>query len=222
MRKRILRSLLRLSLGLIHFVGLPLAGWGFDELPRFFQNPARTLYAVLLVALQVFSVIYLPRTRQKSEGLDNKIDLISIRILSLAVVFIAPYTDRRSIGTLVTGNWIRVSGLWLASFGFILMRVAEKHLYRPFLADEALQDHRRLVTTGPYRHIRHPGYLGIILFFAGIALVFQSFPALVIVAALILVLAWRAFAEEERMRKVSVQEWDEYRAKSRRIIPFLY
>lgn len=85
-----------------------------------------------------------------------------------------------------------------------------------------LQEDHRLVTTGLYRVVRHPRYFGIILFFAGISLVFKSIPAIILVAALIVVLLWRAFAEEELMKEAFGREWDDYVSRTRKLIPFIF
>src|SRR5215207_10479767 len=54
-----------------------------------------------------------------------------------------------------------------------------------------------LVTTGPYRLVRHPIYLGIALLAMGEALAFSSWPAfLIVLSGIIPTFAWRARAEE--------------------------
>jgi protein-S-isoprenylcysteine O-methyltransferase Ste14 len=50
-----------------------------------------------------------------------------------------------------------------------------------------------LVTTGPYRFVRHPIYLGLSMLATGEALAFSSWPAVVVVlSAIVSTFAWRA------------------------------
>jgi protein-S-isoprenylcysteine O-methyltransferase Ste14 len=59
-----------------------------------------------------------------------------------------------------------------------------------------------LVTTGPYRLVRHPIYLGLALLAMGQALAFGSWPALLIVlCGMVPTFAWRAHAEERLLSR---------------------
>lgn len=79
-----------------------------------------------------------------------------------------------------------------------------------------------LVTTGPYRLVRHPIYLGLALLAVGEALAFDSWPALVIVlSAVVPTLAWRAHAEEKLLSRTLGDRYAVYRKRTRMIIPYL-
>jgi len=64
--------------------------------------------------------------------------------------------------------------------------------------------------------------MGIILFNVGIALIFHSWLALLLVAALTLVLLWRIHAEEAFMQQAFGTEWESYAHTSWRLVPFVY
>jgi protein-S-isoprenylcysteine O-methyltransferase Ste14 len=79
-----------------------------------------------------------------------------------------------------------------------------------------------LVTTGPYRRVRHPIYLGFTLLAIGTALVFSSWPALLIVScAVVPTFAWRARAEEVQLSRTFGERFAAYRERTRMIIPYL-
>ncbi|NOX34421.1 MAG: isoprenylcysteine carboxylmethyltransferase family protein [Deltaproteobacteria bacterium] len=201
------------------FVGLPLFGWGINNASKFINHPVRLLYVIIIILLQFFAIIYNPKTAKKKESrtkriVKSKLDLILIQIFSLAIVFIAPYSDSHAIFTVSSGNIIRYLGLILVMAGFILMQLAEKYLARQFSVEVTIQEDHQLVTNGPYKYLRHPRYLGIMVFFFGISFVFQSFLAMGVVVALSIVLVWRVFAEERLMRQEFKQEWDDYCANS--------
>jgi protein-S-isoprenylcysteine O-methyltransferase Ste14 len=77
-----------------------------------------------------------------------------------------------------------------------------------------------LVTTGPYRVVRHPIYLGLAVLALGQALAFGSWPALLIVlCAIVPTFAWRARVEETLLSRVFGESYALYRRQARMIIP---
>jgi protein-S-isoprenylcysteine O-methyltransferase Ste14/uncharacterized membrane protein YdjX (TVP38/TMEM64 family) len=79
-----------------------------------------------------------------------------------------------------------------------------------------------LVTTGPYRLVRHPIYLGLVLLATGEALAFGSWPALMIVlSGIVPTFAWRAHAEEALLCQTFGESYALYRKQTKIIIPHL-
>jgi protein-S-isoprenylcysteine O-methyltransferase Ste14 len=79
-----------------------------------------------------------------------------------------------------------------------------------------------LVTTGPYRLVRHPIYLGLALLAMGEALAFSSWPALLIVlSGIVPTFAWRARAEETLLGRTFGERYTLYQRHTSLIIPYL-
>jgi protein-S-isoprenylcysteine O-methyltransferase Ste14 len=79
-----------------------------------------------------------------------------------------------------------------------------------------------LVTTGPYRLVRHPIYLGFGLLALGEALAFGSWPALAMVlAGTVPTFAWRARAEEKLLSRVFGDGYIVYQQRTKMIVPYL-
>ncbi len=79
-----------------------------------------------------------------------------------------------------------------------------------------------LVTTGPYRLVRHPIYLGLVLVATGEALVFGSWPALMtVLCAIVPTFAWRARVEEKLLSRTFGETYEAYRQRTKMIIPHL-
>lgn len=77
-----------------------------------------------------------------------------------------------------------------------------------------------LINRGPYRHIRHPFYFGLIIGFAGLALSTNNWLA-ILSTVLILwpVLILRAKREEMELREQFGTEWDLYTTSTSFLIP---
>jgi protein-S-isoprenylcysteine O-methyltransferase Ste14 len=214
-------------LGSIIFVGLPLLGWGFDDIPGFFAHPARLGYVVMVVLLQIVIGLLFPGTgRTGGEGKETvarqRLVVVLMQVFSIAIVFAGPFSDRREIIVFGQADGLRYLGLAVFALGFFGMNWAEAALGKLFSVQVTIQEGHRLITDGPYQYLRHPRYLGILVFNVGLALVFRSGLALIFVAALTLVLLWRIHDEEALMRQTFGADWDAYSGKSWRLIPFVY
>jgi protein-S-isoprenylcysteine O-methyltransferase Ste14 len=222
----ITRSLLKLSIGSLLFVGLPLVGWGLDDVHGFMRHPARLTYVIVVVFLQLLVVTLVPEAGSvrsgETIGRSERLMLLPLQLIPLAIVIIAPYSDRNAFGVLAAPDTVRYAGVILFSIGFAGMHWAEASLGRDFSVYVTTRDGHRLVTSGPYRHLRHPRYLGIVMFTLGIALTFDSWMAMIFVAAMIVVLVWRVGREEALMHQTFGAEWEEYSRKSWRLVPFIY
>ena len=223
----VLRSAITLLAGIAIFVGLPLVGWGVMDVHGFIGHPARLGYIVLVVLLHVFVVIKISgvgRNRGKGEKTVplQRWTLVLIQVQSLAIVLSGPYSDRREFAVLGDMEFVRYMGLGLFALGFLLAHWAEFRLGKQFSVEVTIQEDHRLVTDAPYRYMRHPRYLGIILFTAGISLTFRSWLALMFVAALTLVLLGRMHVEEALLHREFGKDWEAYCQRSWRLIPFVY
>lgn len=217
----------KLLIGFILYVLLPLLGWGILDLAGFLSHPARLAYVLLIMVLQTLLMIRFPAMgREAGEGKKvvarQRVTIILLQLLSLAVVFFAPFDDRRALLVLSISDLWRLPGLVLIAFGFTLMAWAEEVLGRLFSTQVTIQEGHQLVTSGPYRHLRHPRYLGILLFNFGMALVFRSGLTLILALALLIVLLWRIHDEEKLLREEFATAWEAYAQRSWRLVPLVY
>ena len=80
----------------------------------------------------------------------------------------------------------------------------------------------KVVSTGPYRHVRHPMYAGAMLFFLGTPLLLGSWYGLALAPFMMATLAVRAVLEE-RMLMAELEGYADYAARVRyRLIPLLW
>ena len=82
---------------------------------------------------------------------------------------------------------------------------------------------QEVVRSGPYRLVRHPGYLGSILVWTGAAATSGNALSLLAVLALLSVAYTHRIRTEERMLVDALGEpYAEYRRHSWRLVPFVF
>lgn len=220
------KKLIAAVVGTLAFILGPLFAWGFGDVRGFIQHTARLAYLAVTVLSQIGILLYVPDAGlSRKEGATvvarQRFAVALLQLLTVAIVIIAPYTDARGWAS-IDFPAIRYAGVLLYAAGLFLMNWAIVHLGRHFSVQVTLQKDHELVTQGPYRFVRHPRYAGILLCFAGVALIFASAGALVLVAALLATLAWRVHDEEAMMADAFPAEWPRYAQRTARLIPYVY
>jgi protein-S-isoprenylcysteine O-methyltransferase Ste14 len=129
--------------------------------------------------------------------------------------------DRRDLATL-DGDATRYLGLVLMIVGSVL-RVGPMFAQgRRFTWPLASREPHPLITSGFYRLVRHPSYLGAFLGGIGWVLVFRSGLGLIVMAMLLPVFLPVVRAEEDLLMSEFGEEYEAYRRKTWRLVPFLY
>lgn len=222
-----MRKVISFITGTLIFSALPLIGWGVKDLHGYFLSPARITFLCMMIISTLLVIIFVPdEGRSRGEGKkmqkQHKISLFFLQIISLLVVIFAPFLDRRGLAVWNENEILRFTGLLLLSCGFSLMNWAVINLDKQFSTDVTLQDGHKLITKGAFRFVRHPRYLGIIIFLAGISMTFRSWVGLGLMVASVFVLIWRIRDEEKLMKEEFGKEWDEYKKKTYSLIPYIY
>lgn len=108
--------------------------------------------------------------------------------------------------------------LFLLSTLFTLWVFRENSFAAPVVKLQA-ERAQRVISTGPYAHVRHPMYSGMILFFAGVPLLLGSWWGLLMVPILVLLFAIRIGIEERTLRE-GLPGYADYAARVRhRLVP---
>jgi len=90
--------------------------------------------------------------------------------------------------------------LYLASMLFTLWVFRENSFAAPVVKLQA-ERAQRVISTGPYAHVRHPMYSGMILFFAGVPLTLGSWWGLAMAPVFLVLFAVRIRIEERTLRE---------------------
>jgi protein-S-isoprenylcysteine O-methyltransferase Ste14 len=79
-----------------------------------------------------------------------------------------------------------------------------------------------VISSGPYRFVRHPMYVGLIMLYASMALILGSMWALAVAALITILLLWRTALEERALRR-ELPGYEEYTAVTRyRLMPGIW
>lgn len=114
------------------------------------------------------------------------------------------------------------AGCLLAMAGVALVLRSRAALGPAWSFAPRADDDMGFVTTGPYRFVRHPIYLGLSVMAMGQALAFRSWPAfLILLSGIVPTFAWRAYAEERLLSRTFGERYALYRKRTRMIIPYL-
>jgi protein-S-isoprenylcysteine O-methyltransferase Ste14 len=213
--------------GIVVFLLLPLASWGLNDLSGFISNPYRLAFLGLMSIASLLAVLFVPNEgRGFGKGEKplerQKWSLPALQIITVLMVLAPPYFDRHRMGIFPHSDGIRIAGLALVAFGFFLMNWSVVALGKQFSVEVTLQKDHQLITSGPYQAVRHPRYLGILIFMIGMALVFASWIALSVCLPLLGVLISRIRDEEIMMREAFPTEWEAYQKRTNRLIPWIY
>ncbi len=140
----------------------------------------------------------------------------------LVVVVIAVVLIRvvKPGGLRVDSPALEALGTVLLAAGLALAIWARVYLGRNWGMPMTQKDEPELVTTGPYRHIRHPIYSGILLALLGTALATTLY-WLVLFAGAGAYFVMSATVEERVMTDAFPQAYPSYRASTRMLIPFV-
>jgi protein-S-isoprenylcysteine O-methyltransferase Ste14 len=119
------------------------------------------------------------------------------------------------------GPWLKGIGLAVFLLGLALAVWARVYIGRNWGMPMSKKDDPELVTTGPYRAIRHPIYTGIIVGMIGTALAVSLFwlTAVVLLSAYFIYSATR---EERYMTGLFPEAYPAYKRCTKMLIPFLF
>jgi protein-S-isoprenylcysteine O-methyltransferase Ste14 len=202
------------------YLGLAVLGEGGRS--QFLSDPAVTSLAIVLLGATFIAFFAGGHVGSGvREDRSNRWVLAVFIVLTLADGYFPALCDRLGLWRL-GGESIRWVGVVTVVIGCVLRIWPVFVLGDRFSAMVAIQEGHTLVVDGPYRLVRNPSYLGIIVIMAGWALVFRSIVGLSIATLMVPFLVIRIDSEERLLRQAFGTEYDAYVARTKRLVPGLY
>lgn len=118
------------------------------------------------------------------------------------------------------GFGVELTGVILTALGIAFAVWARLHLGRNWSGTPSMKEGHELVTSGPYRFVRHPIYTGMLVALFGSALV--SGVDLIIFLLFVGMFLWRIPIEERYMMQLFPDQYPEYKKRTKSLIPFVW
>jgi protein-S-isoprenylcysteine O-methyltransferase Ste14 len=145
-----------------------------------------------------------------------------IVVMFWIVIILPPLLNFLQVGRIASSgmSWL---GLLIMLLSLLLRFWSMRVLGEYYTRTLRVTDTQVIVSQGPYRVIRHPGYLGTIFVWVGFALAVGNWMATIILAILLFgVYGYRIRSEEAMLIDRFGNEYQKYRKQTWRLIPFIF
>ena len=177
-----------------------------------------TLKLVISFAWIAFWIYWLASAANSKESVSGGWRTRLTGVSAVGVFLIAGVLRNGSLS--VHSVVLGVVGTLLFACGIALAVWARVHLGRNWGMPATQRVEPELVTSGPYRFVRHPIYTGLLAAMLGTALV-DSLVGLIVVAVLVAYFYYCGIVEERNLTATFPTAYPEYRSGTKMLIPFL-
>jgi protein-S-isoprenylcysteine O-methyltransferase Ste14 len=173
----------------------------------------------------VFCVYWLWAARNQKRV--QKREPVFARLLHVAYMvcgFVLLYAEDPRFGILnrrflPEREWIAILGALLTAVGVAFAIWARRHIGRNWSGQVTIRKEHELIRTGPYAHIRHPIYTGILTAVAGTAIAIGEYRAILAFAVIAIGFVVKAKREESFLAMQFGPAFDEHRRHTGFFLP---
>ena len=187
---------------------------------------------IKLIIIIAFSIIYAlfeisinMLQRRKSKILKSG-DKRSILVLYIAIsigYWLSFMIGATKLGRIYHWNTFLIIGFTLILIGLIIRITSILTLKKQFTYTVTKIDKHELIENGLYNFIRHPGYLGQLLIFLGIATTLSNWLSMLFMTVPVLIgYLYRIKVEEQFMLVQMGNKYIDYQKRTKKLIPFIF
>lgn len=181
-------------------------------------------YGFVLIGIWILSEIILGRLKRSGES-HSRQDKLSLSVLWVTIM--------TSIGLGVLFSVLKVAeidspyasyiGFALILIGLVIRWTAILTLWKYFTVDVAIASDHKLLVHGLYKFARHPSYTGGLISFLGLGLYLGDWASIaVIFVPVCAAFIYRITVEEKALIAHFGDEYRQYAAKTKRLVPGIY
>ena len=183
--------------------------------PAFFIWLIDALWLVLVIYLTVSAI------GVKREPQGHLLQSFAL-MFAIIIAFLLPHLPIFHFLSFAPVNPVLSSiGVILCVAGMIFLVWGRQYLGRNWSQTVAVKKDHELVTSGPYRYVRHPMYAGGLLACVGSAIVAGG-PWIFLLVILGTLFLWRVVAEDKLMAQQFPSEYPDYKKRTKALIPFVW
>jgi protein-S-isoprenylcysteine O-methyltransferase Ste14 len=144
-------------------------------------------------------------------------------VITLGAAIVAALAARSLAPELRMPTALRIAGVVVTWLGLAVRVWAIAALGHRFRTTVEVDPGQEVVSSGPYRWIRHPSYTGLLLIVAGFGAALGNWLSLAASAVLpVPAVVWRIQVEEAELNRVLGQAYRSYQPDRARLIPWLW
>lgn len=179
-----------------------------------------TKYYLSFICLLIISAHRITETFFSSKGKGHKKRSWTLATLTILYGLIIIVTILQNYFIISINFLVSVSGLVLYVIGLFLRTKAIATLGKFHSPDIEIYSDQKIISSGPYKYIRHPIYAGIILEVIAIPIIFNAYLGLLISLFLYIpVLIYRLIEEERMLEKHFKEKYKIYKQNVGAIFP---
>ena len=138
---------------------------------------------------------------------------------SIILLLILPVDTPVKTFDLPANNTLAIVGEGMVVISILLLYWGHKTIGNQWPVVKDMKNYS-MVTTGPYKYVRHPIYLSFFLFTIGKSMVFANLLLLIIIPSLIMLYV-HTLMEEQKLAKKFGKSYLDYMGRTGRFVPYL-
>jgi len=176
---------------------------------------------VIVLAYWTFEAFFQKKVK-KNSNVKSRIFYSLVLLLSYILLLFSSKIYFLDYLLIHVSVFVNMLAILLAVGGMIICIYSRKVLGSNWSREVMIKKNHELITTGPYKYIRHPIYSGLLMLFLGTALAIGNLGSLLGFVLLVINFKIKSLNEEEFMLKCFGKKYEAYMKRTKGFMPGVY
>lgn len=186
----------------------------------------RWIYEYLFLVMWVGFFVYWQiaaagaKTTQRIESVPSRVFRTAIFLAGVVLLSFndlpIPWVYRQYLRQ---GAWSFWTGAGITAAGILFAVWARRHIGRNWSRSVTIKEDHQLITSGPYAHVRHPIYTGLLVAFLGTGLAVGEYRGILAFLLVFISLWYKLRLEEKWMRAQFGEAYTDYSRRTAALVP---